>query len=201
MWYFSFSDSLHLVWLSLVWLLFEGNACTQGPLILTEKVSIFPIPSAISSGVRSGDVGSSWLLMTSTGCGTREGSWEACVCAQSCPTICDPIDSSLPGSSVHGTFQARILEWDAISYSRGSSRSRDWTCISYVSWIGRWILFHWGTWEARCRVWNMGRGLGEPVQINQCELPTGEELSFLTSWVDFGHDQHLYIVDCSYLIL
>ena len=41
--------------------------------------------------------------------------------AQSCPTLCDPMDCSLPGSSVHGILQARILEWVAISFSRGSS--------------------------------------------------------------------------------
>ena len=41
--------------------------------------------------------------------------------AQSCLTLCDPLDYSPPGSSVHGIFQARILEWVAISYSRGSS--------------------------------------------------------------------------------
>ena len=45
--------------------------------------------------------------------------------AQSCPTLCDPMDCSLPGSSVHGIFQARILEWVAISFSRRSSRPRD----------------------------------------------------------------------------
>ena len=44
---------------------------------------------------------------------------------QSCPTLCDPIDCSLPGSSVHGIFQARVLEWIAISFSRGSSQSRN----------------------------------------------------------------------------
>ena len=38
---------------------------------------------------------------------------------QSCPTLCDPIDGSPPGSSVHGTFQARVLEWDAIAFSSG----------------------------------------------------------------------------------
>ena len=47
-----------------------------------------------------------------------------CSVTQSCPTLCDPIDHSLPGSSVHGIFQARILEWAAISYSRGSSQPR-----------------------------------------------------------------------------
>ena len=45
--------------------------------------------------------------------------------AQSCPTLCNPVDCSLPGSSVHGFLQARILEWIAISFSRGSSQPRD----------------------------------------------------------------------------
>ena len=45
--------------------------------------------------------------------------------AQSCPTLYNPMDCSLPGSSVHGIFQARILEWVAISFSRRSSQPRD----------------------------------------------------------------------------
>ena len=45
--------------------------------------------------------------------------------AQSCPTLCNPMDCSLSGSSIHGIFQARVLEWIAISFSRGSSRSRN----------------------------------------------------------------------------
>ena len=49
--------------------------------------------------------------------------------AQSFPTLCDSIDCSLPGSSTHGIFQASILEWGAISFSRGSSRPRDWTLV------------------------------------------------------------------------
>ena len=60
-----------------------------------------------------------------------------CVCAQSCPTLCHPMDCSPPGSSVHGIFQARILEQVAISYSRGSSQSRDQTRVSC---IGRGFL-------------------------------------------------------------
>ena len=50
---------------------------------------------------------------------------------------------STPCSSVLGTFQARILEWVAISSSRGSSHPRDWTIVSCVSCIGRWIFYHW----------------------------------------------------------
>ena len=48
---------------------------------------------------------------------------------QSCLTLCDPMECSLPGSSVHGIFQARILEWVAISFSKRPSRLRDQTCI------------------------------------------------------------------------
>ena len=51
---------------------------------------------------------------------------------QLCLTICDPMDCSLPGSSVHGILQARILEWVVISFSRGSP-PRDWTCISGIT--------------------------------------------------------------------
>ena len=50
--------------------------------------------------------------------------------AQSCLTLCNPMDCSLPGSSLHGIFQARVLEWVAISFSRGSSPSRDRTWVS-----------------------------------------------------------------------
>ena len=53
--------------------------------------------------------------------------------SQSCPTLCDPSDCSLPGSSVHGIFQARVLEWVAISFSRGSSQCRDRTPVSRIA--------------------------------------------------------------------
>ena len=52
--------------------------------------------------------------------------------AQSCPTLCDPMECSLPGFSVHGIFQARVLEWVAISFSRRSSWPRDWTQVSCI---------------------------------------------------------------------
>ena len=56
-----------------------------------------------------------------------------CEVIQSCPTLCDPMDYSLTGSSVHGIFKVRILEWAAISFSRGSSRPRDWTQVSRIA--------------------------------------------------------------------
>ena len=52
---------------------------------------------------------------------------------QSCPTLCDPVDYNPPGSSVHGILQARILEWVAISFSRGSSGPRDQTQIFHTA--------------------------------------------------------------------
>ena len=61
---------------------------------------------------------------------------------QSSPTLWDPMDSSQPGSSVHGILQARILEWIAFSFSRRSSQPTDQTHISSVSCIGRQVLHH-----------------------------------------------------------
>ena len=66
-----------------------------------------------------------------------------CSISKSCPTLCKSMNCSLPGFSVHGIFQAKILKWVAISYSRGSSPPRDGTCISCISCIGRWIVYHW----------------------------------------------------------
>ena len=69
----------------------------------------------------------------------------ACMLSQSCPILCDPVDCSPPGSSVHGIILARILELVTISFSRGSSLPRDHTHISCSSCIVRQILYHWAT--------------------------------------------------------
>ena len=61
---------------------------------------------------------------------------------QSCPTLCNSMDCSPPGSSVQGIFQARILEWIIMPSFRGSSWPRDWTHVSHASCIGRWVLYH-----------------------------------------------------------
>ena len=61
------------------------------------------------------------------------------VCAQSCLTLCNPMDCSPPASSDHGIFQA-MLEWVALSFSRGSSHPGDQTRLSCVSCVGRWIF-------------------------------------------------------------
>ena len=58
-----------------------------------------------------------------------------CLVTKSCPTLCDPLDYSLPISSLHGILQARILECVAIYFSRGSSQPRDWIHVSYIAGI------------------------------------------------------------------
>ena len=61
-----------------------------------------------------------------------------CVVAKTCLNLCDPMDCRLPGSPVHEIFQARILEWVAISSSRGSFWPKDWTHISCIA--GRFFI-------------------------------------------------------------
>ena len=59
--------------------------------------------------------------------------------------FCNSMDCSLPGSSVHGILHTRIVEWIAISFSKGSSQAKDQTCISCTS---RWNIYHWDTRDA-----------------------------------------------------
>ena len=92
-----------------------------------------------SLGLQGNQTSQSWIFITRT---DTESESEV---AQSCPTLCDPVDCSLPGSSVHGIFQARILEWVAISFSRGSSWPRDRTRVSRIG--GRHLNL-WATREA-----------------------------------------------------
>ena len=72
----------------------------------------------------------------------------ACAHAQ-CPTLCNTMDCSPPASSVRGIFQARILEWVAISFSKGSSWPRNWTHFSCISCMGRRVVSHCPTWGGR----------------------------------------------------
>ena len=73
---------------------------------------------------------------------------------QSCLTLCNPVDCSLPGFSIHGILQVRILEWVTISFSRGSSWPRDWTWVSCIGgrrfnlWATRYLLL------TKTKIWN-----------------------------------------------
>ena len=69
-----------------------------------------------------------------------------CSVVQLCLALCNPMDCSLPGSSVHGTFQARIMEWVAISFSREYSRPKDQTQVTCIA--GRFFTV-WATREAQ----------------------------------------------------
>ena len=93
--------------------------------------------------------------------------------------LCDPVDCSPPGSSVYGISQARILEWVAISFSRGSSQPRDQTHIC----IGRQILYHWGTWEAP---------ISSCMLLNHLEIIQDEFLSHATKiiWKRWNKPSH-----------
>ena len=76
------------------------------------------------------------------------------------PTLCDPVDCSLPGFSLHGILQARILEWVTISFSRGSSRPRD---RNWVSCIGGRHFNLWATREAPQKMF-VAAGTAESLQ-------------------------------------
>ena len=89
----------------------------------------------------------SLLVSGSVTCSSRSVYMAVCMHAQSCLTLFDPMGCSLPASSIHGIFQARILEWVATSFSRGSSQPRDQTCISCI-----------------------GREIREPTIGKSCEL-------------------------------
>ena len=72
----------------------------------------------------------------------------ACLVIQSYFTHCNPMDFSPLGSPFHGIFKARIVERFAFFFSKESSWPRDWTQVCCISSNGRWILYHWATWEA-----------------------------------------------------
>ena len=80
---------------------------------------------------------------------------------QLCPTLCDPIDCSPPGSSIHGILQAKILEWVAISFSRGFSFSRDRTWVSFIA--GRFFTI-WATRPCRRPCLSVSPGEGSSLQ-------------------------------------
>ena len=79
----------------------------------------------------------------------------ACSVTQSCLTLCDPIDCSSPGSSVHGILQARILERVAKPSSRGPSGPRDRTHVYYISCVAGKFFTTSATWEAQHATTNM----------------------------------------------
>ena len=90
--------------------------------------------------------------------------------AQSCPTLCNPMDCCLPGSSIHGNFLARIMEWVAISFSRGPSQPRDWTQVSRIA--GRLLTL----WTTREVISAFGPQEKDKIVENDLDARTGLDL-------------------------
>ena len=120
--------------------LWKNEVASISPTDSGERIRLYPILKWLS-GVRITWLIFSVLLWEPIDCKRPEdrdgvfSPWCLCCClaTQSCLTLCNSMDCSLPGSSAHGILHARILEWVAVSSFRGSSRPRDWTCISGIS--------------------------------------------------------------------
>ena len=96
---------------------------------------------------------------------------------QSYPTLCNPMDCSPSGPSVHGTLQAKTLEWVAMPSSAGSFQLRDWTWISYFSCTGRWVLYHLGShMSIFCQIYHFFHRKQLLIKTLLKDLPTIEEL-------------------------
>ena len=129
-----------------------------------------------------------------------QDTWAACILSQSvcvqllsCVQLffCDLVDYSPPGFSVHGIFQPRILKWVAISYSRGSSWSRDWTSISCISYIGRQILYLSATWSEHMNQikWDQWCQLGVLASLTSSgKMKTAPE----DTWIKFASVKVMY---------
>ena len=107
-------------------------------LVKGDWSGVFNLPIPCAHWLRAAGIISSWtsslpcvlaVLLLSMNYLQGESQSEV---TQSCPTLCNPMDWSLPGSSAHGIFQAIVLEWIAISFSRGSSRPRDRAQVSLI---------------------------------------------------------------------
>ena len=90
-----------------------------------------------------------------------------CEVTQSCLTLCVPMDCSLPGSSVHGIFQAIVLEWVAISFSSGSSQPRDRAQVSHV--VDRRFTV-WATREVQSQIKAMTKNAQTTAQLHSSHM-------------------------------
>ena len=99
------------------------------------------------------------------------------MCAELCPALCNPMDSSLPGSSVCGICQARILEWVAISFSRGSFQLRGRTYITCVPCISRHFLYMRNPFD----ILFLAKGLSRVFSRNKFEGISSSAFSLLYS--------------------
>ena len=102
------------------------QVCLHSPLLLSIVLEVLALAFRRKRNKRNSD----WKIRSKT---LTVGIKPYSEVAQLCPTLCNPMDCGPPGSSVHGIFQARILEWVAISFSRGSSQPRDQTLVFRIA--------------------------------------------------------------------
>ena len=112
---------------------------------------------------------------------------------QSCPTLWDPMDYSLPGSSVHGILQARILEWVCICFSRRYSWPRDWTWVSLI--VGS-LLMDWDTRKEpsylfKCNQQSQNKWLKRIPVLSYCGFP---------SWFSNGFPGFIHVAEGSWRV-
>ena len=133
------------IWRSLWQLKHTEASCTDPSETMGCNASHELLWLCFAMGHRGGDTeleGRQWIQRLKL----EKGRYENEV-TQSCPTLCDPIDCSLPGSLAHGIFQARVLECVAISFSKGSSWPRDQTQVSHVAGRHFTYLSHQRSWK------------------------------------------------------
>ena len=127
-------------------------------------------------------------------------SYVCCSVTKLCPTLCNPMDYGPAGSSIHGISQARVLEQVAISFSRGSSWTRNWTCISCN---GRWILYQWDTSETHSKYslvncfWQLHNILSDDEELFSATNNAAVDI-FLhgASWAGVWISPHSQETDC-----
>ena len=107
---------------------------------------------------------------------------------------CHAMDCSPSGSSVHGLSQARILYWDAMPSSRGSSQLRDQTRISGVSCIGRCILYQWAMWEAECLHYSPNGSTSDLPLVNEHSSILQLSQVYLFLWILRLVNMRLWII-------
>ena len=126
-----------------------------------------------------------------------------CLVAQSCPPLCDPVDSSPPGSSAHWIFQVIVLEWLAISSSRGSSQPTDQTSVSCLSRITGGFFTRGATGEAPTHIYGIWDNGASDLFAGQ-----GQSADVESSLVDMGSERrarnelreahcHMYTTTCA----
>ena len=123
--------------------------CRRGGKILTDSLDLASSTPSNRSVISEPFSSSELLDSTLVPGGHTKSPIPLCACVLSRFSgtwlVCNPTDRSPPGSPVHGILQTGILEWVSISSVGASSWPRDQTCVSYISWTGRWVLYH--TWH------------------------------------------------------